>query len=195
VGENGSGKTTLVKLVARLYDPTAGRITLDGTDIREFEVTSYRSLLGILFQDPIRYHFPAHENIRLAPQEDRRDRALVHRAAADAGISDLIEALPSRFETILGRFFVGGVELSIGEWQKIGLARALAVDPQILVLDEPTSAFDPLAESSMIDRFRKVMAGRGVLTISHRMSTIRRADTIHVMAGGRIVESGTHDDR
>jgi ATP-binding cassette subfamily B protein len=194
VGENGSGKTTLIKLVARLYDPSAGIITLDGTDIRDFEVASYRSLLGILFQDPARYHLTAHENIRMVPREEEHNRALLHRAASEAGISELIEGLPSQFETILGRWFRGGVELSIGEWQKIGLARALAADPQIVILDEPTSAFDPMAEHSMIERFRKVIAGRAALTISHRMSTIRWADTIHVMAGGRIVESGTHEE-
>jgi len=189
VGENGSGKTTLVKLLARLYDPTGGTISLDGIDIREFDPQAYRSTIGVLFQHPIRYQLSANENIQFAGGDD----SAVREAASLAGVAELIEGLPQGYETLLGRWFDRGVELSIGEWQKVALARALAGDPKILLLDEPTSAFGPKAESEMIETFRKITEGKATLTISHRLSVAKLADRILVLDQGKIAENGSHE--
>ena len=193
VGENGSGKTTLIKLLARLYDPGAGRITLDGVDLRAFATTALRRELSVIFQDYVRYNLTARENIWFGNVESAADPARLTAAADFAGAGDLIRKLPQGFDTVLGKWFEDGEELSVGEWQKIALARALLREAQVIVLDEPTSAMDAAAEYEMFKRFRDVAAGRTAILISHRLSTVKMADVIYVVHAGRIVESGTHD--
>ncbi len=194
VGENGSGKTTLVKLLARLYDPSAGRITLDGIDLREFATTALRREISVIFQDYARYNLTARDNIWFGNVAVAPDPSRIANAANSAGIGELIRALPHGFDTVLGKWFEDGAELSIGEWQKIALARALLRETQIIVLDEPTSAMDAGAEYKMFQRFREVTAGRTAILISHRLSTVKAADRIYVLHAGRVVESGTHDE-
>ncbi|MBI5029669.1 MAG: ABC transporter ATP-binding protein [Chloroflexi bacterium] len=194
VGANGAGKTTLVKLLCRLYDPTAGRITIDGIDLRELDLTALRRQISIIFQDYARYHLTARENIWLGntiiPSMDEQ----VMRAAREAGADQVIEKLPHGYDTRLGKWFNDGQELSIGEWQKIALARAFVRDAQIVVLDEPTSALDASAEYQVFQKFRALAAGRTTILISHRFSTVRMADCIYVLANGKIAESGSHDE-
>jgi ATP-binding cassette subfamily B protein len=193
VGENGSGKTTLVKLLARLYDPCVGRITLDGIDLRDFTTTALRREISVIFQDYVRYNLTARENICFGNVDAAEDPARLALAAEFAGATELIRRLPRGFDTVLGKWFDDGEELSVGEWQKIALARALLRDAQVIVLDEPTSAMDATAEYEMFRRFHDVAAGRTAILISHRLSTVRMADRIFVVRGGRIVESGTHE--
>lgn len=194
VGENGSGKTTLIKLLCRLYDPTGGAITLDGVDLRRFETTALRREFSVLFQDYAQYHLTARENIWFGntalPPEDERIIA----AARDSGADDLIRGLPKGYETVLGKLFAEGEELSIGEWQKVALSRAFLRDAQIIVLDEPTSSLDAKAEYAVFHNFRKLAAGRTAILISHRFSTVRMADRIYVLKEGRIIEGGTHEE-
>lgn len=194
VGENGSGKTTLVKLLCRLYDPTAGSIALDGIDLRQFDCTALRSEIGIIFQDYAHYHMTARENIWMGnarlPPDDPRIIAAAHRA----GAHETLAALPHGYETILGKGFGNGTELSIGQWQQVALARAFLRDTQILVLDEPTSALDAKAEYAVFQNFRQLAFGRTAILISHRFSTIRMADRIFVLQDGSITEAGTHDE-
>jgi ATP-binding cassette subfamily B protein len=194
VGENGAGKTTLVKLLCRLYDPTAGQITLDGLDLRRFETADLRREMSVVFQDYAHYNLTAQENIWLGnvqlPLDDEQIVAAARRSGADA----VIARLPQRYQTVLGKLFRDGEELSIGEWQKVALARAFLRDAQLLVLDEPTSALDAQAEYEVFQRFRELIAGRSAVLISHRLSSVRMADCIYVLDGGRMVESGTHDD-
>ncbi len=192
VGQNGSGKTTLVKLLCRLYDPTGGRITLDGIDLRELSLVELRRQISVIFQDYARYSLTARENIwlantRLAPEDPR-----IAEAAAEAGAERLLEHLPDGLDTVLGTWFEGGHELSVGEWQKIALARAFVRSSQIVVLDEPTSAMDPLAEAEVFAGFRRAIEGRMAILVSHRFSTVKLADRIYVVEAGRIVESGSH---
>ncbi|HEU0203064.1 MAG TPA: ATP-binding cassette domain-containing protein, partial [Burkholderiaceae bacterium] len=194
VGENGSGKTTLIKLLARLYDPSAGRITLEGIDLRDFSTTALRRELSVIFQDYVRYNLTARENIWFGNIEAAADTDRLAAAAQFAGAGELIRRLPNGFETVLGKWFEHGEELSVGEWQKIALARALLRDAQVIVLDEPTSAMDATAEYEMFKRFRDVAAGRTAILISHRLSTVKMADLIYVVRAGRVVESGTHDE-
>lgn len=194
VGENGSGKTTLIKLLARLYDPDAGRITFDGTDVRQFTTTALRRELSVIFQDYVRYNLTARENIWFGNIELAADPQRLAKAANFAGASDLIGRLPQGMETVLGNYFDAGEELSVGEWQKIALARALLRDAQVIVLDEPTSAMDASAEYEMFKRFRELAAGRTAILVSHRLSTVKMADRIYVLRAGRVVESGTHDE-
>jgi len=194
VGENGSGKTTLIKLLCRLYDPTSGIITLDGLDLRQFETTALRREISVIFQDYAQYHLTARENIwfgnvALPPDEDR-----IVAAARHAGADEVITGLPQGYETILGKWFEDGEELSAGEWQKVALARAFLRDAQIIVLDEPTSALDARAEYEVFKRFRQLAAGRTVILISHRFSTVRMADRLYVLEDGRVIESGSHDE-
>ncbi|MGB8699343.1 MAG: ABC transporter ATP-binding protein [Thermosynechococcaceae cyanobacterium] len=193
VGENGSGKTTLVKLLCRLYEPTSGRITVDGIDIRDVAIADLRQNLGVIFQDYAQYHFSARENIWLGniqlPLLDKR----VEQAARRAGAHDVIESLPKGYETILGKFFETGEELSIGQWQKVALARAFLRSAQLIVLDEPTSAMDPKAEFEVFQMFRDLTQDQMAVIISHRLSTVRMADRIYVMSQGRIAEQGTHE--
>lgn len=194
VGENGSGKTTLIKLLARLYDPSAGRITLDGVDLREFATAELRRNIGVIFQDYVRYNLTARENIWFGNAELPSDPSRIAAAARHAGANELILGLPSGYETVLGKWFDDGEELSVGEWQKIALARAFLRDARIVVLDEPTSAMDARAEYEVFNRFREATRGRTTILISHRLSTVKMADRIYMLHAGRVVESGTHEE-
>jgi ATP-binding cassette subfamily B protein len=194
VGENGSGKTTLIKLLCRLYDPISGSITMDGIDLRQFETKALRHEISIIFQDYVHYHMTARENIwfgniDLLPEHNR-----IAASAKHAGIDDMITNLPKGYETILGKWFEEGEELSIGEWQKVALARAFLRNAQIIVLDEPTSAMDAKSEYQVFKRFHQLLESRAAILISHRFSTVRMADHIFVFDGGRIVENGSHQD-
>jgi ATP-binding cassette subfamily B protein len=192
VGPNGSGKTTLVKLLCRLYDPQEGRITLDGTDLRSFEVADLRRSMSVIFQDYAQYQLTARQNIWIGNVTLDPSDALVEAAARESGAADVITGLRDGYETVLGKVFADGEELSIGEWQKVALARAFVRGAEILVLDEPTSALDPIAEWRVFERIREMAQGKAVVLISHRFSTVRMADRIHIVEQGRIVESGTH---
>jgi ATP-binding cassette subfamily B protein len=194
VGENGSGKTTLVKLLCRLYDPTDGIITLDGIDLRQFETAAVRREIGIIFQDYAHYNLTAWENVWFGNVDLPPDREQIAAAARHAGADEVITGLPHGYETVLGKRFEDGEELSIGEWQKVALARAFLRQTQIIVLDEPTSAMDAKAEYEVFRRFRQLAEGRTAILISHRFSTVRMADRIYVLGDGRIIESGPHDE-
>ncbi len=192
VGENGAGKTTLVKLLARLYDPSEGRILLDGVDLRQYDVDSLRRNVGVIFQDFVRYDFLLRENIAVGDIERLEQEPLIE-SAAQRSLADTVAArLPARYAQMLGRRFEGGVDLSGGEWQKVALARAYMRDAQLLILDEPTAALDARAEYEVFLRFAELTAGRMAVLISHRFSTVRMADRILVLQGGRLVEQGTH---
>jgi len=194
VGENGSGKTTFVKLLCRLYDPVSGSISVDGTPIKDFAVEDHRGNVSVIFQDYAKYHLTAAENIRLGDIKHSPDDSAISRAAEAAGAGGLIENLPDGYNTVLGRSFKGGMQLSIGEWQKIALARAFIRDAPIVILDEPTSALDAKAEQSVFIKFRELVQGKTSVIISHRFSTVRMADRIAVMDKGRIIEHGTHEE-
>jgi ATP-binding cassette, subfamily B, bacterial len=194
VGENGSGKTTLVKLLCRLYDPSSGVISVDGRDLREFATADLRREISVIFQDYARYQLTARENIwfgdsRASPTDER-----IEIAAKRSGAHAVIAGLPKGYETFLGKWFEDGEELSIGEWQKVALARAFLREAPIIVLDEPTSALDAKAEFDFYEKFRTVAQGKSAVLISHRFSTVRMADRIYVIDGGKIIESGTHDE-
>jgi ATP-binding cassette subfamily B protein len=194
VGANGSGKTTIVKLLCRLYDPTSGSIMVDGVDIREFGSAALRREMAVVFQDWGAYHVSAHDNIWFGDPRPDLDSARIRQAAQDSGADEVISRLSNGYETILGRWFENGDELSMGEWQKIALARAFVRSTQILVLDEPSSFLDVRAEHDLFNRFRQLASGRSTILISHRLSTVRMADCIYVLEDGRIAESGAHDD-
>ena len=194
VGENGSGKTTLIKLLCRLYDPTSGNIAIDGMDLQSFKIADLRRQISVIFQDYAKYHFSAKENIRLGNVElDAKDNN-IFTAAMRSGAHDVITKLPHGYDTILGKLFDTGEELSIGQWQKVALARAFIRDSQVIVLDEPTSAMDPKAEYEIFKKFRELIEDRAAVLITHRLSTVKMADRIYVMDNGQIVESGTHDE-
>jgi ATP-binding cassette subfamily B protein len=193
VGGNGSGKTTLIKLLCRLYDPTSGAITIDGVDIREFASSALRREIGVIFQDYAQYQLTARENIWLGDAEKTPDYDRIVNAARRSGADQVIRGLPRGYDTVLGKWLEQGEELSIGEWQKVALARAFMRDAQILVLDEPTSSLDAFAEYQLFDHFRRLSEGRATILISHRLSTVKMADRIYVLDDGRILESGTHD--
>jgi ATP-binding cassette subfamily B protein len=192
VGRNGAGKSTLIKLVTRLYDPTEGRILLDGVDLRELEPAAVRRLIGGMFQDYVTYQATAAENIGLGELPRFEDREAVEAAAAKAGADSLLDRLPDGWDTPLGKWFDGGVELSGGEWQKVALGRAFMRDARILLLDEPTSALDAQAEFELFARLRSLARGRTAIYISHRFSTVRQADRILFLEHGRLIEQGTH---
>jgi ATP-binding cassette subfamily B protein len=194
VGANGSGKTTLVKLLCRLYDPTVGTITLDGIDLRDFDLIDLRRHMSLIFQDFAQYQLTARENIHLGNVGLRDTDPAIEASARDSGAHEFITHLPHGYDTTLGRWFNEGEELSVGEWQKVALARAFVRDSQVLVLDEPTSALDPQAEWEVFQHIRAMAQGRAVVLISHRFSTVRGADRIHIFDHGRIIESGTHDE-
>lgn len=194
VGANGSGKTSLIKLMCRLYDPTQGRITLDGQDIRSFAQDDYRRCLSVIFQDYARYAASVRENIRLGDVRLPEDSPRVADAATRSGADAFIRSLAQGYDTPLSRMFDGGAELSHGQWQKVALARAFVADSRIIVLDEPTSALDPMAEYELFKDFRRIIGQRSALVISHRLSTIRQADYIYVLDDGEIREAGTHDE-
>nr|QEO74628.1 ABC transporter ATP-binding protein [uncultured bacterium] len=193
VGANGAGKTTLVKLLARLYEPDAGRITVGGTDIREFDPRAWRDRLAVIFQDFVHYELPVADNVGLGRVPPG---PALERAARQAGVLDVVERLPNRWHTDLSPQYPGGVDLSGGEWQRIALARALAAlgrGADVLVLDEPTANLDVRAEVEIFDRILEAAAGTTTILISHRFSTVRRADRIVVLEAGRVAEAGDHD--
>jgi ATP-binding cassette subfamily B protein len=192
VGHNGSGKTTLVKLLCRLYDVTFGAITIDGVDLREMDAADLRREISIVFQDYARYNLTARENVAFGDAWSRPDDERLRAAARHAGADELIAGLPRSYDTVLGHLFSHGVELSIGEWQKIALARAFLRDAPIIVFDEPTSALDARAEFEVFSQLHRLSAGRAAILISHRLSTVRMADRIYVLEEGRIVEAGDH---
>jgi ATP-binding cassette subfamily B protein len=194
VGENGSGKTTFVKLLCRLYDPTKGVITLDGVDLREYSTAALRREISVIFQDYVRYHLTARENIRLGNIQRSADQEQIVKAARDAGADKLIARLPKGYDTVLGKWFEEGEELSIGEWQKVALARAFLRDAQVIVLDEPSSSLDAKTEYEIFRKFRELLRDRAAVLISHRFSTVRMADNIFVFENGCILEKGTHED-
>ncbi|HJT88167.1 MAG TPA: ATP-binding cassette domain-containing protein, partial [Bryobacteraceae bacterium] len=193
VGANGAGKSTLIKLLCRFYDPDDGRVTLDGIDLRNLSLEELRGDITVLFQQPVRYNDTVRQNIVYGEIDAALDAARLERAIRAAGAGGIVSQLPQGVDSMLGRWFAEGTELSVGEWQRIALARAFLRRAPILVLDEPTSAMDPWAEADWLERFSRLAAGRTVLIITHRFSTAMFADTIHVMDGGRVVESGTHD--
>jgi ATP-binding cassette subfamily B protein len=194
VGENGAGKTTLVKLLARLYDPDEGRVTLDGVDLRDYDLESLRKNIGVIFQDFVRYDFVLRENIGVS-QIDALDDDVRLREAARRSLADSVAGrLEKGFDQMLGRRFDGGVELSGGEWQKVALGRAYMRDAQVLILDEPTAALDARAEYEVFLRFAELTKGRMAVLISHRFSTVRMADRILVLKAGELVDHGTHEE-
>lgn len=195
VGENGAGKTTLVKLITRLYEPTEGRILLDGKDLRDWDESALRARFGVVFQDFNHYQFQARDNIGLGSVDHLFDVQRIARASAEGGATEVIAALPKGLETQLGHWFKDGIELSGGQWQKIALSRAfMREEADILVLDEPTASLDAKAEHHVFERFRALARGRTTIIISHRFPTVRRADRIVVLEGGQVVEQGTHDE-
>ncbi len=194
VGENGAGKTTLVKLLARLYDPTEGTITLDGIDIREYDLVSYRRAIGVIFQDYVKYYFTARENIAVGHIEELENREQIEFAANQSLADQVIDKLPKRYQQVLGKRFAEGKELSGGEWQKIALARAYMKDSKLLILDEPTATLDARAEYEAFQRFAELTVGKTAVLISHRFSTVRMADRILVLKNGEVLELGSHEE-
>ena len=192
IGENGQGKTTVVKLITRLYDPTEGQILLDGVDLREYDLDDLHKEIGVIFQDFMRYEMTARENIAIGRVELPHTEEEIESAAQKSLAQGVIEKMPGRYDQMLGRRFEGGVDLSGGEWQKIALARAYLRDAQLLILDEPTAALDAKSELEVFERFAELTEGKMALLISHRFSTVRMADRIVVLEGGRLVEEGTH---
>jgi len=192
VGENGAGKTTLVKLLARLYDPDEGRILLDGHDLREYDLFALRASIGVIFQDFVRYHLSAADNIAVGRIEARDDRSRIVASAERSMADEFIRKLPGGYDQVLGKRFRTGVDLSGGEWQKIAIARAYMRDAQVLILDEPTAALDARAEYEVFKRFKEMSQGKTVVLISHRFSSVRMADRIVVLADGSIEATGTH---
>jgi ATP-binding cassette subfamily B protein len=196
VGENGAGKTTLVKLLARLYDPQAGRITADGIDLRELDARAWQRRVAAIFQDFVQYQLPGYDNVALGAPERFADRTAVEDAARRARALELIEALPGGWDTVLSRQYTGGADLSGGQWQRIALARAFfaaSAGAGVLVLDEPTAQLDVRAEAAFYDDFLELTRGLTTIVISHRFSTVRRAERIVVLEQGRVVEEGSHD--
>jgi ATP-binding cassette, subfamily B, bacterial len=194
VGENGAGKTTLVKLLARLYDPDEGRILLDGRDLRDYDLDDLRANIGVIFQDFVRYHLTAGENIAVGQVDAMRDTARIREAARRSMADEVIESLPQGYDQLIGRRFKTGVDLSGGQWQKIAIARAYMRDAQVMILDEPTAALDARAEFEVFQRFKELSEGRTAVLISHRFSSVRMADRILVLAEGRLEDSGTHEE-
>ena len=194
VGENGAGKTTLIKLLARLYDPTEGRILLDGVDLREYDPEDLRRHIGIIFQDYTRYQMTVAQNIAVGNITRQDDRPLIEASAQQSLADALAQRLPGKYDQALGRRFHQGVELSGGEWQKIALARAYMRDAQLLILDEPTAALDARAEYEVFQRFAELTKGKSAVLISHRFSTVRMADRILVLEKGELIEIGSHEE-
>jgi ATP-binding cassette, subfamily B, bacterial len=194
VGDNGAGKSTLIKLLCRFYDPESGSVELDKINLREFAVQELRRLITVLFQSPIQYHTTVTQNIVLGDLSATPSQTEIEAAAKGAGIHDKIISLPQEYGSMLGKWFPGGTDLSGGQWQRLALARAFFRKSQIIILDEPTSAMDPWAEFDWLERFRTMANGRTALVITHRFTLAMRADIIHVMRAGEIVESGSHDE-
>jgi ATP-binding cassette, subfamily B, bacterial len=192
VGDNGAGKSTFIKLLCRLYDPVQGRITVDGLDLKKTDPDDWRMHTTVLFQDYIRYYLSARENIWVGDVREPSGTSRVENAARQASADPVIQRLPDTYESLLGKLFSGGQELSTGEWQKIALARAFFRNAEIVVLDEPASSLDALAEAEIFHRFRELVRNRTAVIISHRFSTVLLADHIYVFSRGQIIEHGTH---
>ena len=192
VGENGAGKTTVVKLLARLYDPDEGRILLDGVDLRDYDLDDLRANVGVIFQDFVRYHLSAADNIAVGRIDARADRERIEQAARRSLADDVVGKLPRGYDQMLGKRFGNGVDLSGGEWQKLAIARAYMRQAQVMILDEPTAALDARAEFEVFERFKELSAGRTTVLISHRFSTVRMADRILVLRDGAVAEAGNH---
>lgn len=194
VGVNGAGKSTLIKLLSRFYDPDEGSIEIDGIDVREFDIKQLRRNISVLFQFPMQFHETAASNIALGSASEEADMDAIETAARYAGANDFISRLPEKYQTLLGKWFVKGCELSGGEWQRVALARAYYRKAQLIILDEPTSFMDSWAEADWFDRLREMSHGRTGFLITHRFTIAMRADTVHVMDDGNIIESGSHWD-
>ena len=194
IGENGQGKTTVVKLITRLYDPTEGQILLDGIDLREYSLEDLHRNIGVIFQDFMRFEMTARENIAVGRIDQPHQQADIELAAHKSLADTVVSKLAGGYDQMLGRRFEGGVELSGGEWQKMALARAYLRDAQLLILDEPTAALDARSELEVFERFAELTEGKMALLISHRFSTVRMADRIVVLSGGRLIEEGTHQE-
>ena len=194
VGENGAGKTTLVKLLSRLYDPNEGSVLLDGRDLRDYDLEDYRRNVSIVYQDFFQYDMSASDNVGLGQVDAIDERSLVESAAKKSGADDIIHRLPNSYETILGKTFDEGVDLSGGEWQHLAIARAFMSDAQLLILDEPTAAVDAFREHRLYEQFARTARNKTVVFISHRFSTVRMADIIVVIDDGKAIEVGSHDE-
>ncbi len=194
VGENGAGKTTIVKLLAHLYEPTEGRILLDGTDLNDYDPEDLRREIGIIFQDYFRYAFTASENIAVGNITERDNRHLIEEAAQKSLADEVIAGLPGKYDQMLGKRFSSGVDLSGGQWQKIALARAYMRDAQLIILDEPTASLDARAEHEVFLRFAELIKGKSGVLISHRFSTVRMADRILFLEHGQLLELGSHEE-
>jgi ATP-binding cassette subfamily B protein len=192
VGVNGAGKSTLAKLLCRLYDPEAGQIEFDGVDLRRLPLREVRQQVTVLFQQPVHYNASVAENIALGHLGAQPSAGEIEAAAQAAGADEPIGRLPQGYETLLGKWFAGGTELSVGEWQRLALARAFLRQAHLIILDEPTSAMDSWAENEWLARFRTLVNGRTALIITHRFTTAMRADIIYVMQAGQMVEAGGH---
>jgi ATP-binding cassette subfamily B protein len=192
IGENGQGKTTVVKLITRLYDPSEGQILLDGIDLREYDLADLHAEIGVIFQDFMRYEMTARENIEVGRIEVPHSQEEIEYAAEKSLASEVVARLEGGYDQMLGRRFEGGVDLSGGEWQKLALARAYLRDAQLLILDEPTASLDARSEFEVFERFAELTFGKMALLISHRFSTVRMADRIVVLEGGKLVEEGSH---
>ena len=194
LGRNGAGKTTLIKLLTRLYDPTKGQILLDGINLQDYDLKSLHQRIGVIFQDFVRYQFTVQENIGFGQVSDLENLDRIKYAADKGGADEIIEKMPDGYNTMLGRRWEKGHELSGGQWQKIALARAFMREAEVMVLDEPTSALDAEAEYEVFQRFRELIEDRIAVLISHRFSTVRMADRIIVLSEGKILEIGSHKE-
>jgi|AntRauTorckE5430_2_1112549.scaffolds.fasta_scaffold05252_2 ATP-binding cassette subfamily B protein len=194
VGENGAGKTTLVKLLSRLYEPTEGRILLDGIDLKDYDLKDLRQNIGVIFQDYVRFQMSASDNIAVGKIDKKEEKPLIETAATKSLANTVIEKLPKKYEQFLGKRFHDGVELSGGEWQKVALARAYMRDAQLLILDEPTSALDARSEHEVFIRFSELIENKAAVLISHRFSTVRMADRILLLENGMRKELGSHEE-
>ena len=194
VGENDSGKTTLAKLLAQMFEPTSGRVLWNDTDSRALDPATIRAQLGVIFQDYVRYQLSARDNIGFGRTEALHDQERIIAAAKRVGAHDHLEQLPEGYDTILGKEFSGGYDLSGGQWQRVALARAFFRDAELLVLDEPTAALDARSEHEVFEHVTELARGRSLLLISHRFSTVRSADRIYVLKAGRVIEEGSHDE-
>jgi ATP-binding cassette subfamily B protein len=194
VGENGAGKTTLVKLLARLYDPTEGRILLDGYDLREYDLTDLRKNIGVIFQDYLRFQMTVSQNIAAGNISEKENVELIRTSATQSLADPMVQKLPGKYDQALGKRFNQGIELSGGEWQKIALARAYMKESQLLILDEPTAALDARAEYEVFQRFSELTKGKTAVLISHRFSTVRMANRILVLEKGELLQMGSHEE-
>jgi ATP-binding cassette subfamily B protein len=192
LGDNGAGKTTLIKLIMGLYKPTSGRILLDGIDLRNYDSAQWREEVSVVFQDFVRYHLTVRDNVGFGRLEALEDDRALEKAIRQSRAERFVDRLPQRLEQVVGRRFAGGVELSRGEWQRLALARAYIRCGQVLILDEPAAALDSRAECELFKRVLALPVGGTVILISHRFSTVRMADRIVVLGGGKIREEGTH---